>query len=44
MKLSILALCLGLFIGLPALTGIELTKTGPGVPSPVYEHGGGGGP
>ena len=44
MRLAIIAAAFAFLIGVPGLTGIELTKTGPDLPSPLYEHGGGGGP
>lgn len=45
MRFAVLSLCLAFLFGTPALTGIELTKTGPMVPQAEVEcHGGAGGP
>lgn len=45
MRLFIIAASFAFLIGLPGLTGIELTKTGPmNPPISAPQHGGGGGP
>ena len=45
MRLAIIAAAFVALVGLPGLTGIELTKSGPDRPAPtLFEHGGGGGP
>ncbi len=45
MRLAIIAAAFGFLVGIPGLTGVELTKTGPDRPAPtIFEHGGGGGP
>jgi len=45
MKLSIIAAAFAFLIGVPGLTGVEITKTGPDRPAPIeLAQGGGGGP
>ena len=44
MKLAIIFASFLVLALTPALTGIDLTKTGPDYSTPVWQHGGGGGP
>lgn len=45
MRITIIAAAFVALVGLPGLTGVDLTKTGPMVPPiELPQHGGGGGP
>lgn len=45
MRIAIVVACFAFLAGIPGLTGIDLTKTGPSLPPlEMPQHGGGGGP
>lgn len=44
MKLALIAAAFVMLVGVPSLTGVDLTLSGPDRPAPLYEMGGGGGP
>lgn len=44
MKLGIIAVCFAFMFAVPAIAGVEFTKTGPEAPPVEFFHGGGGGP